>query len=137
MRLHDWVFQLDEYLASKARSPFHWNRHDCRTFVIGAIQAVTGRDLSSEFAEYESAIGAQHLVDAAGGLEKATSIALGAQPIHRAFIKRGDIVLGITPESDAFGGTLGVCMGVKFAFVAPVGWTLQPIHVVQCGWSID
>ena len=49
MRRPDWPIRLNEYIVSTRDKKFRYGRHDCTTFISGAVKAMTGVDPMAEF----------------------------------------------------------------------------------------
>lgn len=137
MRLRDWNERLNEVVLSARIKPFEWGVHDCGVFTADCIKAITNVDYAQAFRGYQSALGAEHIVSQYGGLSALVDQITNTSRVHRSHARRGDLVLGLPPESDVFGGSLGICLGVKFAFVDRIGLSMQGIDVVQIAWSIN
>lgn len=77
-RLPDWSERLEDHIAAVCEQPFRWGRSDCLTWCGGAVEAMTGLRLWSEYAgRYRSRAGMVRMLAAAGHadiLEAASNI---------------------------------------------------------------
>jgi predicted deacylase len=122
MRLPDWRTRLYAYLLSVEREPFQWGGHDCAHFAAGAVEAMTGRDLTED-AGYSTAIGARRWL-AARGMESVADLA--AQhfeeiPVLQAQV--GDLAV-LPGDGDV---TLGVVTGDEVRALHPLGAVRSPL----------
>src|SRR5690554_6328861 len=51
MRRKDWAARLNAYLQEVVRRPYDDAAHNCGTFVVGAVEAVTGEDFGKPYTE--------------------------------------------------------------------------------------
>lgn len=105
-RLPDWQPRLIRYVQSKNRKPFEVGEHDCATFWIGAVEAMTGhRPVQVTWRNTADCLA---MLRANGdSLERAFQIneALGPAAVaDRSTLSRGDVVLYHQPnQGDTFG----------------------------------
>lgn len=96
-RTADWVWWLEQAIATARTREFAWGTHDCCLFPCDAVLAMTGVDLARGIrGRYRSLRGALRILRSAGGLE---SLAVAIAARHRlaeiapGLARRGDIVL--------------------------------------------
>lgn len=146
MRVPDWNSRLMAVIRDAHMRRFEFGVWDCCLFASDWYQAVTGVDHASKFrGQYESAIGALHVLRKYGGsLESFVTQVLQREPIPVAEAIRGDLVLGRIPDAaDSFGGTLGGCLGPQWggdaAFIFPreQGVWVYGSQLVTQAWRVD
>ena len=104
IRKNGWEGLLDEFFQANLSRSFQWGEWDCGLFAAGAIQAMTGEDLASEYrGNYSSALEAAHF----GGAERIAELA-GLDEILVGFAGRGDLVLLANDPHDPCLGILGL-----------------------------
>jgi len=131
-RLEDWTRRLAEYIEAARGKPFAWGSHDCATFAFDWVRRATGSDPVSElWGTYDSEFGAGRILAPHGGIEGFATARLGERcPAAQA--QRGDIV-AVATES---GPALGVCVGVRAAFVSPQGLAFLPLDKCEGAWRV-
>lgn len=144
-RKETWVESLSLYLDRVGDESFKWGSHDCALFAAGAINAVTGEDLSENFkGQYSSVREAVAWLRAHdySSFQEAITDQLGL-PVHTAKAGRGDIVMRRVGNGNA----LGVCVGKQCWFLGDevVGYDAdyQPIYrtglvswpTLLCDWA--
>lgn len=96
-RREDWPERLNAYFDSVRASPFQFGTLDCCLYVAGAVEAMTGEDLASEWrGTYEDADGAIAALSQWGSLEtmlEAMATEFGWHEVGPKYVKRGDILL--------------------------------------------
>lgn len=110
IRLVDWEKRLLAWYRDNEHRPFKWGEFDCALAAAGAVTAVTGADLASDFTgRYQDAKGADRAIHQAGyaDLEDLVDDRLGGWICNPYRARRGDIVLGELQN----GLTLLVVMG--------------------------
>lgn len=131
MRRADWERRM--LAAVAATGPFVWGDADCCRFASRVVQAMTDEDPARIHAgEGIDAIGAQTLVDAAGGMFALLSRALGPSiEVNRA--SRGDVML-----LSLIGGreTAGICLGDRVACQGSDGVVYLPRGRARAAWRI-
>ena len=66
-RLSSWEQNLSEYLSSKRHEPFQYGKHDCCTFVSGAVEAITGENPMADIdRDYDTKIGSVRVIKSLG-----------------------------------------------------------------------
>lgn len=131
-----WREALFAYIHEVARRPFEWGNHDCGLFAAGAVQAMTGVDMASEYrGRYTTLLGGIRLLKKAGFADHAELAASLFEeiPVARAGVgdiaaieEDGQIALGIVqgpriyvlrPDNAGI-GTVGL-LDAKRAFRVP------------------
>jgi len=81
---------LHKFIADRASMPFEWghNKNDCVSFMVQAVQAMTGKKLLGKL-KWKNEDQANAVLNAAGGIEAAVSERL--TEISPAFAQRGDV----------------------------------------------
>ena len=125
--------RLAGYLADRMRTPFAWGRskHDCVSFGLGAVKAMTRRDvLEGSGLRWGSKSGARRVVMRLGGLEAAVDRYLDEVPVGMA--QRGDIGL-----IDGEAGPLLVVFDGELVLgpAEPGGLSRLPRAAVRKAWS--
>ena len=135
LRRADWPERLAEVVKAARGRPFQWGRHDCATFAFDCVLAMTGVDRLADFrGRYRTAKGARRALKRIGGVATVEDLAtaLTIRPADAQTAQRGDVVL---IDGD-LGPTLGVCLGVRSAFVGPDGLAFAPTAVVRRAWRV-
>ena len=124
-----WEADLCAYLDSVRGVPFEYGKHDCCTFISGAVEAMTGIDPMIEFrGEYNSALSAAKALKRLGGgsLRETLDYKFREVPISHA--QRGDIVL--------FDDSAGIVAGAWAWFVSDNDLERVPPEYWDCAWSV-
>lgn len=130
MRKDNWPHLLTEYIYEKRNESFEWAKNDCWQFSIGAVKAISDRDLTGVY-EYETARRAAELMQENGGMIAIADKHLGNEK-SIMFAQRGDVVCLFNSGREL----LGVCLGEMSAFVAESGIILKPTLDCEKAWSI-
>jgi len=113
--------RLNDYLEGVRHTPFAWGSHDCLRFVLGAVEAQTGRAYALPvYADPAGAARAARGRDILAELDQAFRRCAHVPP-------PGSIVA--VKERGPLGYRLGVVVSDRAAFVSPSGLifdTLQP-----------
>lgn len=133
-RRGDWEAQLAAYLAEAHDRPHAYGRHDCMTFVAGAIEAVTGKDFAKGHrGKYKSAATAARHLKSLGYASPAEMIAAHLEEKPIGYAQRGDIVL----DGE---GIPGVVIGGEALFVGceegREGLVRQPRKAWAKAWAV-
>lgn len=148
VRKDTWAESLSLYLGRVGEERFVWGKFDCVMFAGGAVEAVTGTDLTSEFiGQYTTWREAAQWLRAHDfrSFEEAVTSKLG-EPVHPAQAGRGDIVMRRSGNSNI----LGVCVGKHCWFLGDetVGYDLEQKPITQpaliafptlqcdCAWKV-
>jgi uncharacterized protein DUF6950 len=113
-RFPDWQARLVIYLQTVVNEPFRPGEMDCALFVAGAIEAMTGTDLSAEFrGGYTTLKGGFKKLKKAGfkDLNALARAHLEEVPVAMAHV--GDIALLKSDEGLAFGLVQGEYIFVR------------------------
>jgi len=132
-RFTDWPGRLSAFLAEKEREAFAWGRNDCCLFTADAVAALTGVDPAADWrGAYDNEDAAQVLLDAAGGLARLVTAALGSDTRQLVgFARRGDLVLAA--------GAVGVVddTGARVALYArDRGLVRAPLRLATVAWRV-
>lgn len=134
-RFEDWPARLENALADMRARPFQWGVTDCCLFAADCVMAITGRDLAEPYrGRYKTKRGAFSALKrvSGGGVQAAATLALG-EPLKTALLaQRGDVVLVESGEGPA----LGICVGVKCAYLGRAGLGFIPLSAVQMAWRV-
>lgn len=142
-RRDDWPERLAAFLKACQSDAFSWGTLDCCLFAADAVREMTGADPAAWFrGRYGDEAGAiKALRDFSGGgvLEVMTQLsAEQAWPqIMPVYLQRGDVALLPAPEGfEAFGGALGICIGVQIAVMTQNGLAAVRLRDAIAGWHI-
>lgn len=142
-RSQDWPSRLDAFLSEAGSSAFTWGSWDCCTFAARAVIAMTGEDpRGARLPTYTDAPGALRALKRRGGtipaMVEAMAKRYGWSEIAPRRAQRGDAVL-LDPTVDgleAFGGTLGICLGRHIAVMSELGLAALPLDDALRAWRI-
>jgi len=134
MRQHGWDVRLFDYVESHRNTPFEWGGMDCCLFTAGCVEACTGKDFATDLRGYKSEQEAYAIVARYGSIQAMVTALLGAEPIHPAFAQRGDVMLGLHPETQQEG--LGICLGVHWAVPGAAGLVFPRIAAARFAWRV-
>lgn len=111
IRRDDWQSALTEYMGQVGHLPFEFGVHDCALFAAGAVKAMTGVDLASDFRGYSNAIEGLMMVKRAGFLDHMDVFRQSLAPTDAP--QTGDVAFTEGYE----GMTIGIVSG-RFILVA-------------------
>lgn len=131
MRYQDWEIRLRDFIESRRHMPYAIGSNDCCLFVADAILAITGNDPAKGLRGYTTQDEAQALIDDHGGMKSLVTEFLG-KANGPLCARRGDVVSVDTPE----GLAVGVCLGVKAAFVTDKGLRFRPMSDCLDSWAV-
>ncbi|KKC24936.1 DUF6950 family protein [Sphingomonas sp. SRS2] len=131
-RHHDWETRLGAYLRECRDVPFAWGKHDCCTFVGGAVLAMTGVDHIAAFrGHYRTARGAARALRRFGRGTLVKTVTSKAKPIKVALAQRGDVVL----VDDGQGGeAVAIVLGAFAVGVGAHGDQEGLIKIERAAW---
>lgn len=134
-RRDGWESRLAAVVAAACDKPYALGEHDCFRFACKCAEALSGVDLSKDFAgKYKTRTGALRLAKkfAGGGLKEGITKLLGveAQPPRNA--RRGDWLLYDDGKEDH----IGVCTGSEIAVLAEVGLNRVRFDDCVCCWQV-
>jgi hypothetical protein len=131
LKLPDWEKRLRDFIESRRKVPYAIGSNDCCLFVADCVKEITGSDPAESLRGYTTAEEAQALIDDHGGMKALVSEFLGKSngPLCA---RRGDVVSVDTPE----GLAIGICLGVKAAFVTDKGLRFRPMSDCLDSWSV-
>ncbi len=128
-----WESELSAFIDSRRRSEFSWGTHDCCAFTAEAVRRMTGFDAMAQHAGYSTAIGAERVIHAAGGIERIPEIAGLARLEIVKLARRGDVV---AVELDGR-TSLGICCGELSAFAGKTGIAFRPTLSCVAAWRVE
>lgn len=130
-RFEDWEGRLAALIESRMNTPFAWGEHDCSTFVIEAVKAMTGVEVFPiTWTSKEEAV---EVLREAGGIDAAYSQAFGHQPKQNwREMRRGDAGLLFDKGSNA--GV--ICVGERICGPGDNGLSFWPTSAVRCFWRV-
>lgn len=135
-RRSNWPAALALFIEEKREQPFDWAANNCAFFACDWLAILTGVDPAATFrGEVDSALSAQRVIAAAGGLERIAEDACARWGWPEAAVplaRRGDVVVFDTDHGPA----LGVCLGAVSAFAGPTGVQFQPTAKCRRAWRI-
>lgn len=141
MKVNTWDQDLMRYIESKLHEPFDWGKHDCLTFISGAIEVQTGENpLKKEILKYKDAksgISAYNRYRKAGKSYKTTLDSVLSR-FEGVIPPRGSIVAhgGIEGLGEVFGAALGVMISNRAAYVGESGLVFLPFEKTQKAWLV-
>lgn len=113
-RLLDWQARLLDYITRHFRSKLVYGEMDCALFAAGAVEAMTGVDLASEYrGAYGSFRDGRKLLKQRGFDDHIDLVGTLLEPVAPAFAHPGDVVSRETPEGPA----LGILQGPRAYFL--------------------
>lgn len=131
-----WEGRLAAEVDRRRSMPFEWGVNDCAMFMVGVVEAMTGRRVWCR--EYCSAKEAVQIITEGGGLRAILATVAereGWAPLSRPQYRaqRGDVVL---VADFAARECLGVCVGSQAATAGEHGAAFFPMaHVVEA-WRV-
>lgn len=126
-----WQQRLDEFIAGRMRTPFHWGKHDCCLFAADAVHAMTGVDHARDWrGTYQTEEEAQPVLEQMGGLEACA--ALAGPAVAPLAAQAGDV--GIV--FDGHRELLGVCTGPNWLVPATYGLAALPLTACRKAWRV-
>jgi hypothetical protein len=131
MRRTDWQLRFAEFVKSRTSMPFEWGKNDCCLFAADAVLAMTGEDPAESKRGYSSALGAQRLIDEAGGLKEFVSQFLG-EPVSPLMAGVGDVVLLTNEGRDL----LGICNGTNAIGAGELGMAVLGMDLARAAWKV-
>lgn len=127
-KLPDYRSRLQNYLTGKNGLPFRFGKNDCFTFAGGAIEAVTGEDVYSQYVgKYRTGGGAARLLTENGFDTQADFYKQFGDDVHPAFAQYGDIAI----LDHAGGQSLGVVFGSFAVGIAEEGIIRVPLSELK------
>ena len=140
MRVDNWPRKLDDVIRAASERPFSYGDHDCCQFVVASIEAITGKDASTERVNgYRTAQGAARTVGRFGGLTamiRALGNEHGFAEVPPSMAQRGDVML-IPGAACGFDGMVGIRTTGGIAVAAPTGLAVVPWRRASRAWRIE
>ena len=130
MRCPNWPRKLNEYFVSVKDAQFEYGVHDCCTFSAGAVQAITGEDLMSEFrGKYSTREESQSVLKSigAGTLLRTLRKKFGP-PVNGASGQRGDVAW--------YNGACGIIIGRDGIFLTQDGYGTAAISRIKWAFHV-
>jgi hypothetical protein len=93
MRDENWNRLLSEYIAERRTQPHVWGANDCASFAADAGIAMGCPDLLAGLRDYDDALSAGRVLEAAGYADLAEMVHDRLAQIETPFAQRGDIAL--------------------------------------------
>lgn len=131
MRLPDWQLRLAAFYKERASMPFEWGRNDCCMFAADAVAAMTGWDFAAEVEGYTTALQAERVLKARGGLRAVASDALG-DPIPPLMATVGDVVLMENEGREL----LAICNGTNAIGPGAEGVAVLDMAAALAAWRV-
>lgn len=108
MRRNDWQPRLVAYLDACRGQAYAVGRFDCALFAAGAVEAMTGLDLASDWrGRYRTLRGGLRVLRAAGYVDHLALARAHFAPVPVAFAQSGDLAAANGPEGVALGVVVG------------------------------
>lgn len=122
-RKENWPQLLNQYLGEIRSKEFEWGVFDCCIMCAGAIEAITGEDLMSEFrGKYDSEeTSDEALAEIGKGDLYQTLVDKLGEPVDGAHGQRGDVAYH-EPT-----GICGIVYGKKAMFIGDEGFVVLPM----------
>lgn len=135
MRIEGWEARLAAVIEAARARPYVLGEHDCFRFACAAVEALTDRDLWSDWAgTYSTRRQAlRQIVQYGGSFTGAMSKLFGVVPCSPRLARRGDILKFVSNDEPH----LGVCTGTEVAVLAEAGLIGIPATACECCWGID
>lgn len=135
VRLPDWKSRLGTYVAGQFNQPFRPGIFDCAIFAAGAVEAMTGVDLSAPFkGRYSTLEAGIEALRAAGHANHLALIIDTFDEVHPAFAQPGDIALLDGGDHAAIGIVQGEHIYALRGDAGGVG--LAPRDAMQRAWRV-
>lgn len=137
-RRPDWLDRLTVYLDEISGVPYDAVQHNCATFALGVVEAVTGELVADVLARLEitlptSELGVARLLTDRGGMRGIACAAFGCEPEPGILsARRGDIALFEGIDGD----TLGVVENGGAICLTPEGLWRFEISEARGFWRV-
>lgn len=135
VRRDDWLPRLEALLAEAQTKHFAWGQHDCCTFAMDAIEAITGENPLPELkGAYDSRFAGLRWLSRKGfsSIEDALDAVVGNRLPGPRLAGRGDIVL---VESMTVGVVDGTASRVACLNMDEPGLVYLPPQYAVAAWS--
>lgn len=133
VRLDDWEKRFSSFLEEKKSVSFCWGKHDCMSFVAGAVFSITGKDFFRFYCNYHDEDSAKSMLVKNGGNIGIINACLGSGHRNILRARRGDVVVVKMPE--IMGGVVDDS-GQKIALVTKDGLTRVPLAKAWRIWNV-
>jgi len=130
--------RLNDYLKEVADKPFKWGEHDCLTFTNEAWRRMYGRGWADDWlGRYMRPNGSpmrrQELQSEYGYWDFGRAVNDRLRPIDHV-PPRGALVATKKAQRWAIGHALGICNGIKCAFLSGGGVVYLPVDDIDKAW---
>ena len=124
-KIEDWEPHLSDFLTERMAEPFKWGTNDCVSLTVGAIHAMTGKDLHN-WGKYDDKYGAAKVLRDYFGMNKLKSFTRLFK--EAGFEKTDSIDTGsvgfvemenLDPEASRMFGGVTLSLGFAGGVVAP------------------
>lgn len=124
-RLPDWHPRLIEYLGATYGQPFAEGHFDCALFAAGAVEAMSGADLSAQWrGRYSSTRGGLRVLRKAGFADHVALVASLLEECPVAYARAGDVAV-VTSDGQP---CLGIVQGEFIYVISPNGAATVPLR---------
>ena len=129
-RFEDWPRRLGDFLAERQQWPFEWNKNDCCSFGIAAVEAITGVCIwPVTWTDQREAL---EVIKEAGGLVAAITSVLGPPSQNFAVAQRGDVGLAYIGNHQS----VVICTGQTWAGPGEQQLEHLPLDAVGYVWKV-
>lgn len=128
---------LNEYIRSVRHKPFLWGEHDCLVFSNDAFRAFHGWGYADDWL-------GRYVKDGEPILPSKMRVEFGEIDFDEAIEKRLDPIYHVPPRGALVGTkrakrwvvgySLGICMGIKAAFLSRNGVIYLPLDDIEKAW---
>ena len=133
--------QLNNYVKRVKDTPFKWGHHDCLTFTNGAWRSMYGRGWADDWL-------GRYMVETSYGERPMRGDQLRNEFGFFSFVEavdkkltrvdcvppRGALVVTDKAEKWGIGYGMGICMGIKAAFLSRKGVIYMPVTDIAKAW---
>ena len=136
-RHRDWPLHLEAFMAQRRATPFAWGTNDCCTFVVDAVQAITGVDVATPaLRAHRTEAQAIATLTAGGGVRAIATAAFGV-PINANRATVGDVLLvRVVDTAGQPQNALGLCNGDVAMLPSAQGLVAVGRADALCCWRI-
>jgi hypothetical protein len=135
-RSPDWPEKLARFIEERRNRPFDWAGDNCGFTACDWLALAVGADPAADFRGYDSRLSITRAVRRAGGLDAIAEAAAqrwGWRVEVPSLLHRGDIA---SKRTDRGQTALGICLGLKSAFMSSKGMAFVPTATCERGWRI-
>lgn len=141
MRLATWDQNLMRYIEQNRDQPFTWGKHDCLTFISGAVEAMVGENLFADeiykYNDYKSGLAAYKRYKKAGKSYQ-TTLNRVLTPFEGRLAPRGSVVANIEigGAAEVLGAALGIVVSDRAVYVGEDGLIFQTVSAETKAWLV-